>query len=1142
MIVIGKGRRPRRLRVSVPAGLAMVVLTSLLVAAPGGAASAAGPSSGVGGASCGTGDQQANCSELLQFYGDRVQHNPKVYLIFWGSQWNNNPIVGDIVNAFNELGGSAYNNILTQYADATGPVNNDVQYMADAVDTSAVPTPVTETNMDAEALRIVSSKGWPTGDDDQFLIFPQQGSDPHAVFNVCGRHGTFSNNSTIEYVMYPTDENCVFNNSTVEDSLIATAIHEYAEAATDPSGPGGLHPPHNWGWSTPDPANDEIEVADKCQGYNSSQLYLLINENIYVQPLWDQANKQCSTGVGQDFSTTDTNYQHHTVVDPILTDYNNNLRNELGPAGEPADEQYAYAGGIKQDFATGAAYISPANKTSILYGAISTDYGDFYEPTAAHPIGWPAGNIGTVPSCSCGLQAQFDNGTMVAQSSAATSAAWLGATAYATWSDWEGPNGPLGWPTDNQTWPTDNTPTGTTWTANFQHGTITDTGGAVSVKVNGKFVTGHAAHALNDYPWETIGQFEHSNEGTDPWAEYYGQCDSFAAWKVYENLAGTPSLPPTVPDPGWVPTASPGISPVNQNTWGNADNWGNMAPKFGYVVDNVPTPGAIVWWKNAVTDPTNPSLVPDKTHGIGEFGHVGYVTDVYPDGSITIAQYNLRLNGQFSTLHMAFGQSAVDTSFNQGAFTVPWPDGFIHIGDGPASGQSSPSEPAVGTVSWGYASRGSNLQVIGPGSPSSEFSTGNVWYNRPAHGELGSELYTHTNGPTAVSTATWTPSGLAASSCYQVDAFVPDNYSDNPVTVYTVTDATGTSYAAVNENEQTNDWSELGIFKTNSTGSGLKVMVDDRGNTGLYVAADAMRFWRQPDCNGEGDVSPIMGPSSYYPSQSSWTKNPGHGFFGSMYYTGTTGTTTPSKNAMWTPSHLIENACYDISVYVPDNYSDNPAASYWSNDAYYGPFFEQVDENSYTNQFAGIGTFEANADRTLPLELFNSGSSNQFVAADAAAFVLNPNCQPQNKGTSVFGQPLSASIIGPGSSSSTFGTTGNWSYYLGFGWANHQLYSPDNAGATATWTFTGTPGTCYNVDAYIPILGFADNTNAGYLVSNNIAGGLATINQNTAGGWTNLSRIGAGSDGKITVKLTDVGSSGGYTAADEIRFTAASCP
>lgn len=748
------------------------------------------------------------------------------------------------------------------------------------------------------------------------------------------------------------------------------------------------------------------------------------------------------------------------------------LGTSTGVLGDPTSGVSAIAGGQVQTFTGGNVYWSAASGTHEVTGAALTQYLTLGGPTSA--LGFPD----TEPYASGGGTRQ-----------------------------------------------------------DFQHGSILVVGSVVTVSYGSEqWVVGHAAHAGNDYPYETIGQFEHQNEGTDDWAEYYGQCDSFAAWKVYENLAGTPSLPPIVPDPGWIPSAAPGISPVNQNTWGNADNWGNMAPKFGYTVDQVPTPGAIVWWRNATADPQNSNLTPDPAHGMGGFGHVGYVTDVYPDGSITIEQYNLRLNGEYSVLHMAFGQSATDTSFNQGSFTVPWPAGFVHIGDGASGAAASPPEPANGTVSWSYPNRGSQLQVIGPGSPSAQFSTGDIWYNRAGHGETGAEMYTHTNGPTAVSTATWTPSGLSANACYRVDAFVPDNYSDNPIAVYTVNDATGTNYAAVNENDTTKDWSELGVFKTGS-GGGLSVKLDDRGVTGLYVAADAMRFWQQADCSALGDASPIMMPNSYYPS-GSWSQRSGHGFFGNEQYATTTGTLYPTKTATWSPPHLLAHACYDVSLYVPDNYSDNPAATYNTDDVYYGGnFWPTVDENIFTNQFAGIGTLESGSGGYLPVALENNGPSGDYVAADAAAFVLNPNCAAQNNGTSTFGQPTSDGIIGPGSPAVNFTTTGNWHTYLGFGWNNHQLYSPDNAGATATWTFNGTPGACYNVDAYIPVMGYADNTSAGYVVSSNVVGGLATVNQNTTGGWTGLSRLNAGSDGKITVKLTDNGNSGGYTGADAIRFT-----
>jgi hypothetical protein len=402
--------------------------------------------------------------------------------------------------------------------------------------------------------------------------------------------------------------------------------------------------------------------------------------------------------------------------------------------------------------------------------------------------------------------------------------------------------------------------------------------------------------------------------------------------------------------------------------------------------------------------------------------------------------------------------------------------------------------------------------VIGPGSSSSEFSTANGWYAKAGYGETGAMLWTHANGGTASSTATWTPQGLAASTCYQVDAFVPSTDSDNPVTLYTVTDAGGSATSAVNENVQTNDWSELGIFKTDGSGH-ITVRVDDRGTSGLYVAADAMRFWRQPDCSQRANISPvIMQPTSTF---GTWTTVSGHGLSGSMRYARTSGSNSGTASALWAPTTLRPGLCYDVSVYVPDTDSDNPGTLYYSNDQAYGIFYPLVNENAFTNQFAPLGTFMSNSDGTLPVDIFNDGPSGEYVAADAVAFVWNPTCAAEWGGASTFGSKYTSTILGPGSGPPEFSTSGNWYYDLDHGYANHQLYTTDGSGASATWTFYGSANACYTAKAYIPNWD-ASNTTASY-----------------------SPRFTTGSNGTITVKLASTGSSGGYTAADAISF--ASC-
>ena len=339
--------------------------------------------------------------------------------------------------------------------------------------------------------------------------------------------------------------------------------------------------------------------------------------------------------------------------------------------------------------------------------------------------------------------------------------------------------------------------------------------------------TGHARFAGDDYPYETLGQFE-KVEGIDPWNQFSGQCDSFASWKVYENLGGSERADPAaIPQSGFRPSdaaRSPvwgKAGPTRRPTWGDARDWGAAARKAGYTVDGTPRPGSIAWWS-------------DQGTGMS-VGHVGYVTDVYADGTITIESYNLRLNGEYSTIHMG-PSGADDTSFHLPSWHVVWPTGFIHIGDGPAS-VDGPPRPAP-DPGYHYA-----RNVVGPGDGGHFTVTGPAWVERFGSGELGDLRWARN---TADSSATWSPS-LSPGRCYSVAVFVPNVYSNTPAARYTVESAGGTSTATVDENAYTNEWAALGSFTADSTG-GIRITLQNQGPSDRYVAADAVRFVLNPAC------------------------------------------------------------------------------------------------------------------------------------------------------------------------------------------------------------------------------------------------------------------------------------------------------
>ncbi|WP_432838658.1 CHAP domain-containing protein [Dactylosporangium sp. CA-092794] len=168
--------------------------------------------------------------------------------------------------------------------------------------------------------------------------------------------------------------------------------------------------------------------------------------------------------------------------------------------------------------------------------------------------------------------------------------------------------------------------------------------------------------STTDYPWAGLTY----RDGADQWGMAYGQCVSFVAWMIYKNLGGA-QHPAGIPSRGWFPSDGLAKGPV-RNWWGNAGSWNITAASAGYTVDRTPRAGSVAQWING------------GNGGSFAVGHVAYVTAVHGDGSIDIAQYNLREDGRYSTMHMTRG-GATDTSNGNGPFFVAWPDYFLHIGD-----------------------------------------------------------------------------------------------------------------------------------------------------------------------------------------------------------------------------------------------------------------------------------------------------------------------------------------------------------------------------------------------------------------------------------------------------------------------------
>ncbi|MFC4909361.1 CHAP domain-containing protein [Actinomadura gamaensis] len=195
------------------------------------------------------------------------------------------------------------------------------------------------------------------------------------------------------------------------------------------------------------------------------------------------------------------------------------------------------------------------------------------------------------------------------------------------------------------------------WSGNSK-GTLRARTSASSIGPWERFVfTNRFVSGYDDYPaaWKA---------GKDTFRNLWGwnqECVSFAAWKIYENSGGT-----QVPRDRNLPSDWRRSIDVVDN-WGNAGDWSANAAGNGATGNRTPSVGSIAQWDN------------NADNGQMKVGHVAEVTAVFPDGGITIAGYNLREDGRFSTLYFRAGQGAVDTSNGHNAWTVPWPDHFIHI-------------------------------------------------------------------------------------------------------------------------------------------------------------------------------------------------------------------------------------------------------------------------------------------------------------------------------------------------------------------------------------------------------------------------------------------------------------------------------
>jgi serine protease len=214
--------------------------------------------------------------------GIGVETTPKVYLVLWGSQWNNNDPSGEattLQNMLSAVGGSSWLNSVTQYCQGiakgatctpTSPfAGNPTGILAGtwSDNSAAAPTHPKQSQLAAEAINAAAHFGVTGNASTQYVIATATGNSASGFgTRYCAWHSsTSSTYGTLAYTNLPyiTDagSSCGanFNGLGPDAGITIVEGHELAETITDqfPS----------TGWTD----GSGAENGDKCAWISSGQ-------------------------------------------------------------------------------------------------------------------------------------------------------------------------------------------------------------------------------------------------------------------------------------------------------------------------------------------------------------------------------------------------------------------------------------------------------------------------------------------------------------------------------------------------------------------------------------------------------------------------------------------------------------------------------------------------------------------------------------------------------------------------------------------------------------------------------------------------------------------------------------------------------
>ena len=279
-----------------------------------------------------------------------MQHAPRVHLVFWGPEWTpTSPPVTTAQAIFSKLTGGSYNQMLTSYSDASGPITNYMTWdvVMDTDPANAPPphggTPITTQTLADEAARVSAANPLPNSADTQWMFYPQQGT-PISGTSFCGQHDAvqsppagptwivgeilYASDIGIRCTGYsPTDNNA--------EAMGVVSTHEYFEAATDPTFSG---------WSSDSTGE---EVGDICANPKSpTEPTAGTVEGNYVQWEYDIAQSGCALTSPRCCTVTNAD----GTSGPYADHWRIQDGAQLSAEGVPTSDPYPATVGLQQDF------------------------------------------------------------------------------------------------------------------------------------------------------------------------------------------------------------------------------------------------------------------------------------------------------------------------------------------------------------------------------------------------------------------------------------------------------------------------------------------------------------------------------------------------------------------------------------------------------------------------------------------------------------------------------------------------------------------------------------------------------------------------------------------------------------------------